>query len=55
MVECLYSCMKNTPLLANILMAATSAIAQARAQQMIELNKGEEPTATEEATPKTEN
>ena len=54
-VECLYSCMKNDTMLANILLAATSAIAQARAQQMMELNKDEEPVTTKEVTPKTEN
>ena len=42
--ECLYSCMKNDPMLANVVMAASNAIAQSRmAEAMIreeQMNKG---------------
>ena len=49
MVECLHSCMKRDPMLANIVIAASNAIAQ---QRMAEMQIQAEQTATTEAPAK---
>ena len=49
-VECLYTCMKKDPMLANMMLAASSAIAQNRLQQQaaMEAQEKTEETAKEE-------
>jgi hypothetical protein len=47
-VECIYACMKTNPMLANIILAAGSAIAQNRLQQAVaEQEKNKETTEKE--------